>query len=452
MNAPARLAVLLKGSLWDGDLFLVGGAVRDELLGRPSKGDWDFVTRGDAPALARHLWEIGAASHFPVVYERFGTAMVHLEGEACEFVTARRESYDAGSRKPSHVKAASYEEDAARRDFTCNALLRSVFDETLVDPLGRGVDDLRAGVLRTPLDPRATFRDDPLRMMRAVRFRHRLGFVYADGLAEAMREEAGRLAVVSVERWTDEFLKILSGSSAGAALGELASLGLLDLHFPEWREMAGVSQGSFHHLDVWDHTRLVVDNVGRGDENLALAALLHDVGKPATRSVEADGKIRFFGHEAVGAEMTLEIGRRWKLPNARTARIAALVKAHMRLGTTPEFSAAAARRLTRDMGDDLETLLRLVEADADGLKPGVRRLDLGPVRARLEEVRASAPAKGAGGPLDGRRIMEITGCAPGPEVGRWKAALLEKVLDGELAGDDPEAAEGWLRVQMGAGG
>ncbi len=437
-----RLRAALSGTRYEGDLFLVGGAVRDELLGAPSP-DADLVTRADAPALARELYAHGIGDHPPVLYERFGTALLTVGGDPVEFVTARKESYDEGSRKPS-VERATYAEDAQRRDFTLNALYKDLFTGALMDPLGTGLADLRAGVLRTPLDPEATFSDDPLRMLRAVRFRHRLGFAYAPGLEDAIRSQAPRLAIVSPERVRDELLKMLDRPSAPDALADLMRLGLVPFVLPELAAMPGVDQGSFHHLDVWEHTLLALRNLWAQepppDRETTLAVLLHDVGKPATREIR-DGKIRFFGHEAVGAEMTREALARLRFPNAAIERVARLVKAHMRLGTAPEFTPSAARRLLRDMGEDTDRLLRVVDADAGALAPGVRALDLAPVRARLAEVAAAAPKTGYVSPLSGAEIMALTGLGPGPEIGRLKAKLEEAVLEGKLAPEDCAGAE-----------
>lgn len=451
------IRIALRGTEFEGDLFLVGGAVRDALLGAPST-DADLVTRRDAPTLARYLFAHGVGDHPPVTYERFGTAMLTVGGESVEFVTARRESYEGGSRKPS-VEPATYEEDAARRDFTLNALYQDLFTGEIRDPLGTGLTDLRAGVLRTPLEPEATFSDDPLRMLRAVRFRWRLGFAYAPGLEAAIRTQAPRLAIVSPERIRDEFLKMLDRRSAADATGELMTLGLMPWILPELEAMRGVDQGSFHHLDVWEHTLLAVRNLWRQgeppDRETSLAVLLHDVGKPATREIR-DGKLRFFSHEAVGAEMTRAMLARLKLPNAAIERVAKLVKAHMRLGTAGGadgmgFTPAAARRLLRDMGQDTDRLLRVVDADASALAPGVRALDLAPIRARLTEVTLAAPKTGYVSPLSGARIMALTGLAPGPEVGRLKTMLEEAVVEGRLAPGDEEAAAEMVTDLRGSG-
>lgn len=442
MSALDRIREAMRGTAYEGDLFLVGGAVRDALLGTPSP-DIDLVTRGDAPALARRLWERGVGDHAPVIYERFGTAMLTIGGEPIEFVTARRESYDEGSRKPN-VEPATYREDAERRDFTLNALYRDLFTGEIVDPLGVGRADLEALVLRTPLDPATTFSDDPLRMLRAVRFRHRFGATYAPGLEEAIRAQVGRLAIVSPERIREESVKMLDRPSAADAIGDLMRLGLMPYVMPELIPMVGIDQGSFHHLDVWEHTLLAMRNLwdqgAPPDRETSLAVLLHDVGKPPTRMLDDRGKIRFFGHEAVGADLAREAMRRLRFPNGTIERVARLVRAHMRLGTAPEFTAAAARRLIRDLDTDVERLLRVVDADASALAPGVRALDLAPVRARLGEVQEAAPATGYVSPLSGAEIMARTGLPPGPEIGRLKAMLEEAVLAGQLSPDDKATA------------
>ena len=432
---------------WENDLYLVGGAVRDELLGRTPKEDFDLVTRGSSAELAAFLYDRGLARNFPVTYARFGTAMVQVEGVEIEIVTARKESYDEDSRKPN-VEPATYVEDALRRDFTVNTLRRSLHSGQLVDPLGLGVSDLENGILRTPLDPAQTFRDDPLRMLRAVRFRHRLGFSPAPGLYDAIRIALPRLKIVSMERIRDEFLKMLVDPTGPEALDDLRQLGFLPYVMPDLAEMHGVEQGKYHHLDVWDHTRLVVRNIAEASPVLKLAALLHDVGKPATRTIDDEGNTRFFGHEGLGAVMSETILRRLMMPERDVAAVAKLVKNHMRLGSAPSFSASAARRLIRDMGDQLEDLLRLVEADANGLRPGVRVLDLREIRERIEEVQRQTPRTSLESPLSGEEIMATLGIEPGRRVGELKALLTEQVLDGVLAPDDQDGAKAMLR-QLG---
>jgi len=438
---PALLSIqrVTQGTPFEGDLWLVGGAVRDELLGLPHNADYDLVTRGSSADLAHLLYRKKASTIAPVTYERFGTAMVVVEGINVELVTARKESYEAGSRKPN-VEPATYEEDAARRDFTVNTLMRNLHSGELRDPLGQGFEDLRSKTLRTPLNPGETFRDDPLRMLRAIRFRWKLGFNPAPGLYEAIQEERQRLRIVSMERIRDELVKMLNLPDASECLRDLMDLGLVEIFAPELMPMVGCEQGAYHHLDVWDHSRLVVRNAGPGDLVLALAALLHDVGKPPTRFIDDEGNIRFFGHEAVGAEIAAEVLRRLKFPQRDIETVALLVKNHMRLGSSPEFTASAARRLLRDLGENTERLLRLVDADANALKASVRVFDLAPIRVRLQEVLMATPVETLQSPLSGEEIMVLTGLPSGREVGAIKKMLTEKVLEGELRPDDKEEA------------
>jgi len=216
---------------FQGHLFLVGGGVRDALLGKGESADLDLVTTKDAPTLARHLFDIGVSDIPPVTYERFGTAMVQVAGAQIELVTARRESYRGDSRKPQ-VEPATILEDAQRRDFTINTLLQDIYTGEVLDPLGVARDDLAAGILRTPLDPVHTFREDPLRMLRAVRFRWQLEFHYAEGLAEAIKAEASRLSIISQERIRDELVKMMRNPKASRAWQDLSDLGLLAEFLP----------------------------------------------------------------------------------------------------------------------------------------------------------------------------------------------------------------------------
>lgn len=418
--------------------------MRDELLGQPPDADFDLVTTGSSADLAYLLREAGIAEHDPVTYPRFGTAMIQVLGTSVEIVTARRESYDSASRKPS-TEPATLVEDALRRDFTINTLMRALATQDLVDPLGTGLQDLRAGILRTPRDPMETFQDDPLRMLRAVRFCRKLGFEPFDGLYPAIREAAPRLAIVSHERIRDEVLKMLLLPDADKALGDLMDLGLWDVAVPEFRAMVGCEQGSFHHLDVWEHSLLVVRNAGPGDVTLSLAALLHDVGKPATRFVDERGATRFFGHETVGADLARSILRRWNLANREVDDVVSLVKNHMRLGSAPTFSPAAARRLVADLGPLVPKLLALVEADAASLRPGVRTLDLEPIRAQIRSVSRLTPRETLKSPLNGEEIMSAMGWSSGPRVGQAMRKLQEMVIEGTLDPDDSEGALQALR-------
>jgi poly(A) polymerase len=441
--ALQSIAQATKGTPFEGNLWLVGGAVRDELLGRPEPNDFDIVTELSSGDLAQFLFDQGVSSLEPVTYARFGTALVRVAGANIELATARKESYAPDSRKPD-VEPATLGQDARRRDFTVNALMRNLHSGELVDLLGNGLADLEARILHTPLDPATTFRDDPLRMLRAVRFVWTLRFAPAPGLYDAIRSECRRLDIVSAERIRDEFLKILALEEASEALEDLRATSLLKVFAPELDAMKGVEQGGYHHLDVWDHTRLAVRNAGTGDPILTLATLLHDVGKPETRSIDANGHTRFFQHESVGASMARELLNRLRLSQDVIEATALLVKNHMRLQTADSISASMARRLVRDLGAELDRLLCLVEADASALKPGVKVMDVRAIRRRIEEVQTATPAETLESPLTGSEIMELTGLEEGPEVGRIKAMLLEKVLEGELAPGDKERAKALL--------
>ena len=424
---------------YEGKLWLVGGAVRDKLLNRPEPNDFDIVLEQNALPLAEFLWERDVSEIFPVTYARFGTAMVRVQGTTIELITARKESYEDESRKPE-VEPATLQEDASRRDFTVNTLLENLHTGEKRDPLNQGMQDLESKILRTPLEPKKTFYDDPLRMLRAIRFKQQLGFELAPGLPEAISEEAYRLAIISDERIRDEWIKMLSMPGASHSMRELMDTGLLEQFAPEFLDMVGVEQGTFHHLDVWDHSLLVLDNVGPGNLALSLAALLHDVAKPATRFIDEEGNTRFFGHESLGAEITWRMLQRLKFSNEQIESVVRLVKNHMRLGSMPEFTPAAARRLIRDMDGEVDDLLSLVDADTRALRPGLKTLDLDPIRARLNEVALATPRSTLESPLSGDEIMELLHLEPGPEVGRIKNILLDKVLEGELAPGDKEKA------------
>lgn len=438
-EALGRLRKGVQHTEWSGKLWLVGGIVRDEILGRTLPSDADILVEGDAIALGRFLWQQGVSEIAPVEYERFGTVLIHVAGEKVELVTARKESYDRGSRKP-HVQQASLEEDALRRDFTVNTLLRNLETGDILDPLGVGMADLRAGVLRTPCDPATTFSDDPLRMLRAVRFRWKLGFAPAPGLYEAIREESERLRIISQERIRDELSLMLLGPNPTQALDDLRELGLLQIFAPELAVMHGVEQNRWHYADVWTHTMKVVEGV-RGDLCLRLAALLHDVGKPPTRALDESGEARFFGHERVGAEIARKWLRDMRFPGEIADSVVLLVRHHMRLGFLRNPTQAALRRVTRDLHGHHEELFELVKADAAALKAGVKTNDFDTLIERIRAIDEEPLSKTSiQGPLTGEEIMGITGLHAGPEIGKIKAMLAERILDGRLAPEDHEAA------------
>jgi poly(A) polymerase len=422
-----ELLRLLKQAATDLDAraWVVGGYVRDKLLDRPHPNPDVVVERGDALKLAERFAQLAGAGP-PVLFERFGTAQVTLPGHLVEFVNARAESYAPDSRKPD-VRPATLDEDLRRRDFTINTLLMDL-DGEIHDPLG-GRADLEALILRTPTDPLRTFGDDPLRMLRAVRFASELGFELAPDLLPAMRQMKGRLAppVISAERVADELRRMLVSPRPRLAL-ELVDAGdLLDAVLPEVSACKGVAQSGYHTHDVFGHTLLTVEMVPP-DLALRLAALFHDVGKPSTAT--PDGA--FTGHEIVGAELARSALERLRFSQREIETVVKLVLLHLRpVYYSSEWSDGAVRRLARDAGSLLDSLIALARADIGASAyPEPEKLD--ELQARINAVLSERPSRLA--PLvTGEDVMRARGIRPGPEVGRIKKRLEEMVIDGEVA-------------------
>ncbi len=403
----------------------VGGYVRDTLLGREHP-DLDVVVEEGrgldlAEAFARR---VGARP--PVLFPRFGTAQVTWGTRLVEFASARAESYARESRKPD-VRPASLEEDLRRRDFTVNTLLMDL-DGQVHDPLGMGLKDLEGRRLRTPRDPVATFDDDPLRMLRAIRFAAQLGFALDPGLLPAMRQlrERVRPPVLSVERTNDELRKMLLSERPALALELLEDSGLLEVLMPEVHATKGVEQKGWHTHDVFGHTAEAVQ-LTPAELTARLGALLHDVAKPLTAG--PDGS--FTGHDVKGAPIAEEVLRRLRFPNAEAERVARIVRLHMRpVYYDSTWTDAAVRRLARDAGDLLWPLLEVARADI--------RASAYPHPEKIDELAERARAALAGEPervrpkVAGQDIMRVLGLTAGPEVGRVKRQLEELVLEGEI--------------------
>jgi poly(A) polymerase len=427
-------------------------------LGRPEPDDLDFVVLGDAPSLAHLLARQGLSDHAPVIYPRFGTARVQIDSVGIELATARSESYDERSRKPK-VRAASLMEDVLRRDFTVNTLLEGLHDGVLLDLTGWAMPDLDGRIIRTPLEPTRTFKDDPLRMLRAIRLAVTLGFAIENATWEGICREAHRIdlvgsgvRVVSAERIRDEFIKTLMAPDAPRGMELLDESGLLARFLPELSAMRGVSQNAWHSLDVWNHTMKALSEVSsNGSLALRLAVLFHDVGKPVTRMEDERG-VHFYRHETVGADMTREALCRLRMPLSVVREVVDLVALHMRLGQVrPDWSDAAVRRLIRETGDRLEALYQLTEADMSAMSADAKPTDIREVRRRIETLNRQMDVNAVKSPLDGREIMELLGLQRGPLVGQAKAYLVNCILDGSLKPDDKEAArhmlEEWAQRQ-----
>jgi poly(A) polymerase len=405
--------------------WIVGGFVRDKLLGRAPLNPDVVVEGGSGLELAARFARLTGAPP-PVVFERFGTAQVTLPDRLVEFVTARAESYVPDSRKPD-VRPATLDEDLRRRDFTVNTLVMDL-DGKVHDPLGAGLADLEARTLRTPSDPVKTFDDDPLRMLRLVRFAVQLGFHPAPNLLPAMRQMRDRIVppVVSMERTADELRKMLVSDQPGRALELLDEGGLLEVVLPELAACKGVAQGGYHTHDVYGHTLLAV-GFTPPELLVRLGALFHDVGKPATAT--PDGA--FTGHEQVGADIAAAALARLRFSQRDIDVVVTLVRLHLRpVYYRSEWSDGAVRRLARDAGAQLERLMALARADlAASAYPHPEKLD--ELASRISAVLSEEPSR-LTSPISGEDIMRALRLASGPEVGRVKERLTELVLDGEI--------------------
>ncbi len=439
--------------------FVIGGYVRDCFLGIPND-DIDIVVEGSGIALAEAVAaKCGAKVS---VFRNFGTAMLKYKGIEVEFVGARRESYDRNSRKPV-VEDGTLEEDQLRRDFTINAMAFSLQEDdfgALVDPFG-GIRDLANAIIRTPLDPEQTYSDDPLRMLRAIRFATRLGFTIVPESLDAMRRMAGRLRILSRERIVEELDKMLLTNKPSTAFRLMDQTGLLEQFFPELVRLKGTETvDGKGHKENFSHTLEVLDNVvlfekeeGR-EPNLWLhwAALLHDIGKPISKRFVPGQGWTFHGHEVVGARMVPQIFKSLKMPlNEKMKYVQKLVGLHLRPIALVDdgVTDSAVRRLLFDAGEDIDDLMILCNADITSKNPAkVARLrrNFELVKEKMAEVEAKDEIRNWKNPISGDYIMELFGIEPCNTIGQLKEMVKEAILDGVIP-NTFEDADAFMRAR-----
>lgn len=443
------------------EVYLVGGFVRDLILDR-NRNDIDVLVVGSgvdfAKATADEL-KIENVNYF----KNFGTAHFDYDGMNIEFVGARRESYDRNTRKPV-VENGTFLDDISRRDFTINTLAISLSKKNygeLIDTYN-GLKDIELKLIRTPLDPLKTFDDDPLRIMRAFRFAAQLNFEVDGNIMKAASQMRNRLSIVSQERITDEFIKILASPKPSIGLKLLFDSGVLEIVFPEISIMAGVEQikdtehklAGYHHKDVFLHTLQVVDNISIETDNvwLRFAALVHDIAKPATKKFVDEIGWTFHGHEELGARMMKKIFLRMKLPLHQLEYIQKLIRLHLRpiALAKEEVTDSAIRRLVVQAGEDLEDLITLCRADITSKNPVKVEKYLGNyerVMQKVRDVKERDQLRAFQSPVRGEEIMQICNLKPSRKVGEIKTAIEEAILDGKIGNNYEEAYKYLLEIK-----
>lgn len=435
-------------------VYIVGGYVRDLILNR-ARYEIDFLVIGDGAEFASGLAKTLGVSKV-TIFKNFGTAHFKFEDFDLEFVGSRKESYSKESRNPL-VSKGTFEEDIQRRDFTINTLTISLNEKTfgeLIDPYD-GLSDIKNKIIKTPMNPEITFNDDPLRIMRAYRFASQLDFSVVEDINEAARKLRERLRIISQERITDEFFKILASPVPSVGLKLLFYSGVLEIIFPEIANLSGVDQrNDFHHKDVFLHTCQVVDNISKATENvwLRFAALVHDIAKPQTKRFVEDIGWTFHGHEELGARMMKNIFTKYKLPFTKMDYIEKLIRLHLRpiALAKEEVTDSAIRRLIVYAGEDLEDLITLCRADITSKNPGKVSKYLGNyerVMKKVLEVEEKDKLRAFQSPVRGEVIMEICNLKPSKKVGEIKAAIEDAILDGKIGNNYEEAFQYLLSIK-----
>ena len=429
--------------------YIIGGFVRDVILERTQPSDIDFVCLGSGIELANKVSELVGNDTKVQVFKNFGTAMLRYQDLELEFVGARKESYRSDSRKPI-VEDGKLEDDQNRRDFTINALAIRLNKEhfgELIDPFN-GLKDLENKIIRTPLEPNITYSDDPLRMMRAIRFATQLNFNIEESSLKAIKDNASRLEIISQERITEELNKIILSSKPSIGFKLLFNTELLHQFFPKMVELQGVDIiDNKGHKDNFYHTLQVLDNICENTDNLWLrwAAILHDIAKPDTKKFEEKQGWTFHGHEFLGSKMVPKIFKQLKLPlNEKMKYVKKLVRLHLRPIVLAQeiVTDSAVRRLLFDAGEDIEDLMTLCDADITSKNPEkVKRFlnNFQLVRQKIKDVEERDHIRNMQPPISGEEIIDIFDIKPSKEIGILKNAIKDAILDGIIANEKKEA-------------
>ena len=433
----------------DYESYVIGGFVRDVILERTQPTDIDFVCVGSGIELANKVSELVGNDTKVQVFKNFGTAMLRFQDLELEFVGARKESYRSDSRKPI-VEDGTLEDDQNRRDFTINALAIKLNKEhfgELIDPFD-GLGDLENKMIRTPLEPNITYSDDPLRMMRAIRFATQLNFNIEESSLQAIKDNASRLEIISQERITEELNKIILSSKPSIGFKLLFNTELLHQFLPKMVDLQGIDIiDNKGHKDNFYHTLQVLDNICENTDNLWLrwAAILHDIAKPDTKKFEEKQGWTFHGHEFLGSKMVPKIFKQLKLPlNEKMKYVKKLVKLHLRPIVLAQeiVTDSAVRRLLFDAGEDIDDLMTLCDADITSKNPEkVKRYlnNFQLVRQKIKDVEERDQIRNMQPPISGEEIINIFDIKPSKEIGILKNAIKEAILDGIIANDKKEA-------------
>ena len=436
------------------DAYIVGGFIRDLILKKEVE-DIDFLIVGDVMKFAQTFANTLGINDI-VVFKTFGTAHFNHQGLNFEFVAARKESYAKSSRKPL-VSEGTFFDDISRRDFTINTLAVSILKENFGEVIDHfnGINDIEKKLIRTPLDPKITFDDDPLRILRAFRFASQLNFNVDESIVKAAEELRDRLEIVSQERETDEFLKILKSPRPSVGLKLLQITKVMEVIFPEISQMIGVEQrDEYHHKDVFYHTLEVVDNISQKTEDvwLRFAALVHDIAKPKTKKFIEGTGWTFHGHEEFGARMMKSIFRRMKLPMNKLDYMEKLVRLHLRpiALVGQDVTDSAIRRLIVAADEDLEDLISLCRADITSKNPEkveryLQNYEI--VMKKVLEVKEKDKLRAFQSPVSGEVIMQVCNLHPSKKVGEIKTAIEEAILDGIIANNYEEAYKYLLKIK-----